>query len=670
MIKTKKIGGKLGSSLFALVFAVLFGVGGWAVGVYPMFKQLQGWWRAADLVAVQAHINKLELREHEDESTSWQVLAEFEYQYNGQTYRSTRINIGGDSSDNIGSYQRDVHAQLRAARNQDQHITLWLDPQEPAYAVYDRQIRYKRLLFLFPFATLFPLISLGAWWALWAIWFKPDKEVADVAAAGAGADAGSALTSGHTLSGKLEIQPESSGAELGFFAIFWSLLTFPLSILAVTDGGSNMRFLVLLFPLIGVLLLWLSLRLAFLRWRVGETSLFMAQQPCTGVKDLCMRLCFKLPLGQRMQSAGTYYPVKAEVLCVLEDRRGEDTSSKTLWSQALNSIQILHGAQGMDLKISLPKDMPASGLLDDKDVEVIWKLQIKVLGADIEFVLPVQAGTGQGRKKTLSDLMAVQPDRSIYELPKATTQPDRSIYELPKARAPADKQTPKGLWAYVFLFCMVALSAYLMIDHGDDEASATRAEASAVIPEEAETLAQLQARLRAGTDVNSRDSEGRSLLMQAADENNLDKVHYLLQQGAQADLATPLDADGNGGRSAVFAAINNDAADILQALADAGADMQKPATKVWTPMHYASYRGAMKSLRFLHERGLPVDDRIAGERGSTPLMVAAQYQQLSVIAFLLQAGADRKKKDLYGEDACGYARYFKQAMASKALECP
>ncbi|MFZ6743647.1 ankyrin repeat domain-containing protein [Undibacterium sp. JH2W] len=657
MIKTKKIGSKLGASLIALVFAVLFGAGGWAGGVLPMAKQLQGWWRAKDLVAVQAHINKLELREHNDESTSWQVLAEFEYQYQGKTYRSARINIGGDSHDNIGSYQHDIHAQLLAARSQDQNVTLWLDPQEPAYAVYDRQIRYKRMLFLIPFATLFPLVSLGGLWVLWAMWFRHDEDEMDAAASG------SSLRPGQVQSNKLELQPARSGAVvIGLFALVWNLLSFPMSILSVSGGGSNMRFLVLLFPLIGVLLLWLSFRMGYVRWRLGEASLFMAQQPHTGIEDMLLRLRFKLPLGQRMQRAVTHYPLKAEVLCVHEDRRGEDTSSKTLWSQELKAVQVLHGTQSVDLKISLPPGFPASGLQGHKDVEVIWKLQLKVLGADLEFILPVQAGTGLGQQKKLSDLMVNTEERSIYDLPTATAQPG--------------KPSRNSLWVYVIVFGMLALGAYLILFDDlagiSDNTPATQNSsmpASLAGPARIENLAQLQARIKAGADVNGRDGEGHSLLMQAAEENNLEKVRYLLQQGAQVDLATPLDAEGNGGRSALFAAIGNDAVNIVQALAEAGADLKKPSNKVWTPMHYASYRGAIKSMRYLHERGLAIDDAFAGARGSTPLMLAAQYNQLPAIAFLLQAGAERGKKDLYGEDACGYARYFKQAQAANALGC-
>ncbi|MFZ6874051.1 ankyrin repeat domain-containing protein [Undibacterium sp. Di27W] len=656
MIKTKNIGLRLGASLIVLVFAVLFGAGGWGGGVSPLARQLGGWWQARDLVVVPAHINKLELREHEGESTTWQVLAEFEYQYQGKTYHSTRINIGGDSRDNIDNYQHDIHAALLAARSQNQNVILWLDPQDPAYAVYDRQVRFKRMLFLIPFAILFPLVSLAGLWLLWAIWFRPQADEADTTTAGSGA----AFRAGHVPPSKLELQANKSGAvAIGVFAIIWNLFTVPMSILAITDGGSNARFWALLFPLAGVLLLCWSARLAYLRWRLGESSLLMTQQPYIGIEEMALRLRFTLPLGQRMQHAVTHYALKAKVVCVCEDNRGEDTSSKTLWTLELKTVQVFHGARNVDLSISLPSNLPASGLLGHKKVEVIWKLQIKLLGEDLEFILPVQAGAWSGLQNK-RELLADAENYGIYEFPNAMAQPG--------------KQSRRNWWAYVIVIGMLILGAYLMLYDDlpaiSEGTPATQSSSMpAASPANIESLAQLQARISAGADINSRDAEGHSLLMQAAEENNLEKVRYLLQQGAQVDLATPVDAEGNGGRSALFAAIGNDAVDIVQALAKAGADLQKPSNKVWTPMHYASYRNAIKSMRYLHEQGLPIDAAFAGARGSTPLMIAAQYNQLPAIAFLLQAGADRSKKDLYGEDACGYARFFKQAQAAKVLGC-
>ncbi|MBI3728897.1 MAG: ankyrin repeat domain-containing protein [Burkholderiales bacterium] len=655
MIKTKKISSKLGASLFALVFIVGFGIGGWFGGVLPMAQQLQGWWRASNLVAVQAKIDKLELREHRSEDgPSYSVDAEFVYQYDGKSYRSKRISVGGDSSDGYNGYNHRTHANLLQARSNNQSVTLWIDPQDPAFAAYDRQMHFNRLIFLIPFATLFPAVSLGALWALWAIWFKPDDEETG------GEFKGNGQHSLHGSAGHLELQAERSGAAaLTVFAVIWNLICMPIAATVYMQKNASGMLIafITLFPLAGAGLLWAAIRLRFLRRRIGDPVLSMAQQPFAGIEDLRLRLRFEPALGQRMHIAATHYPVKLEVLCEHEDRRGEDTTTKTLWSQELGTKQVVHGAQSMDFKISLPADMPASGTQEHKDVEVIWKLNIKVLDADLIFRLPVRQGVG-GPVNVRDVLEQLYPRERI------------TLFGFPRAPGDTGKQTRSWFWAYGIFFILIAITVVAMFSSAGDSDRHRRGANNDHPEAQTETLAQLKARLDAGADVNARDAEGRSLLMQAADNNDIAKVRYLLGKGAQVDLMTPLDVNGNGERSALFAAISNDGVEIIQMLADAGADLRRPSNKLWTPMHYAAYKGALKSLHYLHERGVAIDQAFDGGRGSTPLMIAVQYNQLAVISFLQLAGADHRKKDLYGEDACGYARYFKQVQAATALGCP
>ncbi|MFZ6733609.1 ankyrin repeat domain-containing protein [Undibacterium sp. Ji42W] len=655
MTKTKRISSKLGASLFALVFLVGFGVGGWYGGVLPMAQQLQGWWRAGNMVVVQAKIDKLELREiRSEDGPTYLVDAEFVYQFDGKTYRSKRISVGGDTSDGYNGYNRSTHASLLQARSNDQSVTLWIDPQDPAFAAYDRQLHINRLIFLIPFATLFPAVSLGALWALWAIWFRPDEDET------AGAFRGSGQQAFSGSSGKLELQADRSGAAaLTVFAVIWNLICIPvaLTVYMQKNAGGVVIAFVTMFPVAGVGLLWAALRMRFLRKRVGDPVLSLAQQPYAGIENLPLRLRFEPALGQRMHIARSHYPLKAEVLCEHVDSRGDDSTTKTLWSQELGTKQAMHGVQSIDFNISLPADMPASGTQGHKDVEVIWKLKLKVLDAELIFKLPVRQGGGG--PVNASDVLARQYPRERI-----------TLFGLPGEPGDTSKQTRSWFWAYGIFFILIAIAVFFIFSSAGDSRSRRGSTNNDHAEVQAETLAQLQARLGAGGDINGRDASGSSLLMQAADDNDIAKVRYLLQKGAQVDLVTPRDADGNGESSALFAAIANDGVEIVQLLANAGADLRRPSNKVWTPAHYAAYKGALKSLLYLHERGVAMNQAFDGGRGSTPLMIAAQYNQLGVISFLQLAGADRSKKDLYGEDACGYARYFKQAQAATALGCP
>lgn len=179
----------------------------------------------------------------------------------------------------------------------------------------------------------------------------------------------------------------------------------------------------------------------------------------------------------------------------------------------------------------------------------------------------------------------------------------------------------------------------------------------------------LKALLQAGTDPNQRDAQGQTLLMRAADRGDLNSVQLLLEHGARATDTTALDKDGNGGLTALHAALRQDAVEVVDALIRAGADANAIANQVWTPMHYAAYRGATRSIRYLHEHGASVDAPFRSARGSTPLMVAAQYEQIATLRTLLELGANPGLKDVYGEDACGYARFFRKPASLEALGC-
>ncbi|MFZ6673722.1 ankyrin repeat domain-containing protein [Undibacterium sp. Xuan67W] len=671
MKKIKTIGSKIGSSLFALIFAVSFTAGGIAVGVMPLAKQIMGCWKAQNLVAVQAHIEKLSLDEHDGETRIYQVKAEFSYSYNAQYHRSQRINIGGDTSDNIGSYQRDIYGELQHAKDQEQSVTLWVDPGDPDFAVYDRTIRWMRLLFLLPFALLFPAVGIGACWALWQIW-RPSAEPVTPTIPAVTAEFAQHY---QVPLSNLIILPEQSGAlPLGFFAVFWNLLAWPISGVALISSNfvkNPLILVVVIFPLVGLGMIFFTVKLWLVRKRIGRPVLVMARAPQIGLSEWACSVRFIPPLGERTGLLGTRqpaYPVRIECQCDYEDSSGEDTSTTTLWSYLVSDIQLAHATVQTSFVIDFPSNLPASGDADGKNKKIIWKLSVKVMGDDVIFLLPV--GSALVASEKIDWQVLLHEPKRLYPLDMAEL-----AKSAPVTMAIESKKSWLGL---VVLFSFLAVTGWgtivffvlPMFDSVNHEALSTFSERA---PVPVETYAQLQAQLAEGGDPNQRDEGGLTRLMRAAKEADVGKVQLLLASGARVDDVTPVVVDAAGyrlgNRSALFDAINNDAVEVVTILLDAGADVRLASNQVWTPMHYAAFVGAVRSMRVLQEHGAEIDAPFSEARGSTPLMVAAQYDQLPSIRFLLESGADQAKLDLYGENACGYARFFKKTAAAKALAC-
>ncbi len=117
-------------------------------------------------------------------------------------------------------------------------------------------------------------------------------------------------------------------------------------------------------------------------------------------------------------------------------------------------------------------------------------------------------------------------------------------------------------------------------------------------------ISAVQRTLAAGADVNSRDSDGATLLMLAAQEDDLPMVKVLLE---------------------------------------AGADVNACDERGWAPLAKAVYsaelkRGFPEMVKTLIAAGANIEATIG--YGVRPLMLAAGYGETEVVEALLNAGAD------------------------------
>ena len=212
----------------------------WSIG-----STLTDAWQMQDWVAVEARLSNAGYATHSGEdSDTYEAYAEYTYVYQGQRYGGTRVAIAG-GADNIGDYQQDLGRELASAWSNGQPVSVFVNPENPAEAIYDRSIRWGLIGFKSIFMLVFGGVGLGL---LIYVFLGPtakdpnDPQFADRP---------------WLANDKWQGDPILSNAKLSMyamwgFAAFWNLISAPLPFVLygeVVDKGNWPALLGLLFPL-------------------------------------------------------------------------------------------------------------------------------------------------------------------------------------------------------------------------------------------------------------------------------------------------------------------------------------------------------------------------------------------------------------------------------------
>ena len=154
--------------------------------------------------------------------------------------------------------------------------------------------------------------------------------------------------------------------------------------------------------------------------------------------------------------------------------------------------------------------------------------------------------------------------------------------------------------------------------------------------------------LKRGMPPDQKDAEGFTALMMASHNNHHKTVQALIDAGADINLPVA------GGNSALMAAAFNNHINSMQALIDAGADIHQRNDKGETPLIQACGPN-QAAVRLLLENGAEVNATESTEN-FTALMYAATQGLSPIVDILLEFGANPSMKDVDDDTAATFAR--------------
>jgi hypothetical protein len=318
------------TSAVLLVFTLVFGGVGLGAS-WAIVSTLRDGYAARDWVRVKADVL----------SYSGDALS-YRYRVGDKEFKGSRLSVGFMEPSEIDS---DLHARLTAAEKDKKPITVFVDPADPARSVVDIGIPWQMLLFLTPFALAFGGVGVGTLYMAVKLQTGGDEP-----------ESGEKVTS--TSTGALGIW---------VFAFFWNALAIPISAIAVpkmVQEGEWWGLLILIFPLIGLLMLWSAIRLTWLAIIRGSASLHIQNAP------VHLGGVVAGHVTARLMGAGDAIRVK------LECATATGTPQAVVHWTKETTARVVEGPQGARLAFSFqtPDRLPAGAGARDENTD--WGLHL------------------------------------------------------------------------------------------------------------------------------------------------------------------------------------------------------------------------------------------------------------------------------------------------------
>lgn len=383
---------KSGRNGCLMLFGIPFAAVGLGLLAFKVVPDVAEWQAMKAWQPVPAQVLVAELQEHRgDDSTTYEATGRYRYSYGGRDYESDRVALGS-GADNLGDFQQDLAAQLQRAQGSGETVTAWVNPEQPAQAVINRELRLGQLAFFIAFGLVFAVVGIG------------------VIAAGffvRGGSTGVVDAAQPWRSRKEWASPEirAGGKGTAVAAWFIALIWCGISGIATVAGydefvnkQNTAALLVLLFDVVGIGLLYWAIHATLAARRFGELVLRLDPHPGSIGGDVGGMI--DIPVAHSDQRA-----VAMTLTCMHVYTRRSGKNSETRRDALWSDTRYFFGEPTMDGKsrvhfaFAVPDGLPVSTAADNDYHEWTLSLACELPGVDLSrsFEIPVFATAAKTR---------------------------------------------------------------------------------------------------------------------------------------------------------------------------------------------------------------------------------------------------------------------------------
>lgn len=376
--------GKLGALLFGGIFAA-FGIGFFILMVLPTVSlaiKTQAWQPAP------ATLQSLKLETYRgDDGTTYKVSGRYRYSWNGTEYTGKRFFLM-DMSDNIGSFHQDLYRELHQTKNNNQPVTVWVDPANPSESILNRDLRWG----LLGLTTLLVSVFSAVGFAIIFFAFKRDTSPIPATEGPADRQHKPWLENKKWQSNIIFSNIKAQVFVSWFFAVICNVVS--LQIFAILPGeldkGNYVALVALLFPLVGTLLTWKAIT-DTLRWRrFGRTRLVMDPFPGSIGGDIGGHFEINLPYDPNVSCHITVSCIHSYISGSGKNRSRREN---VIWQDdGIGETQNFNGKTRVQFRFKVPEGLPQSDINKGERYH-LWRIHAscELPGADFDhcFEIPV-----------------------------------------------------------------------------------------------------------------------------------------------------------------------------------------------------------------------------------------------------------------------------------------